>query len=162
VAIGSWLSEPAWAKNGIRKNRRGVLFLNDLSIPLPLDVGQRLTPIVGVDLNESEARASSGYGVTALGWNEFDFPAEERPGMDPMQALKGLLTGVLGADTIPLVAAELRMFKHAETPRDDLTAALAAVDVALMVFDPKHMSYDHAKANRLRDDIIALLERLDD
>jgi tetratricopeptide (TPR) repeat protein len=45
-------------------------------------------------------------------------------------------------------------------PRPPLTAALEAVDNALNVFDPVHMSYNHAKATRLRADIQAKLNAL--
>ena len=42
-----------------------------------------------------------------------------------------------------------------------LLAALEAVDGALEVFDPEHMSYNHTKATELRDQIRAALDDLD-
>ena len=47
-------------------------------------------------------------------------------------------------------------------PRPPLTAALEAVENALTVFDPEHMSYNHAKATRVRvrDHIQAKLDSL--
>jgi hypothetical protein len=45
-------------------------------------------------------------------------------------------------------------------PRPPLTAALEAVNNALTVYDPEHMSYYHAKATRLRDRIQAKLDAL--
>ncbi len=43
-------------------------------------------------------------------------------------------------------------------PARALTEALAAVDAALTVFDPDHMSYNHGTATRLRDDIRAAID----
>jgi tetratricopeptide (TPR) repeat protein len=45
-------------------------------------------------------------------------------------------------------------------PRPHLTAALEAVDNALTVFDPVHLSYNHAKATRVRDRIQAAHDAL--
>jgi len=50
----------------------------------------------------------------------------------------------------------------AADPRGDLTVALAAVDGALEIYDPEHMSYDHGTATRLRDLILADLDALPD
>ena len=44
----------------------------------------------------------------------------------------------------------------------DLLAALQAVEAALTIFDPEHLSYNHTKANRLREIILAALSALDD
>lgn len=45
-------------------------------------------------------------------------------------------------------------------PRPPLIAALEAVDLALTVFDPVHMSFNHAKAIRVRNIIQAKLDAL--
>ena len=45
-------------------------------------------------------------------------------------------------------------------PRPPLTAALEAVENALTIFDPEHMSYNHTTATELRDDIQAKLDAL--
>lgn len=45
-------------------------------------------------------------------------------------------------------------------PRPHLTAALEAVENALTIFDPVHMSYNHTKATELRDDIQVKLDLL--
>ncbi|WP_298857481.1 hypothetical protein [uncultured Sulfitobacter sp.] len=45
-------------------------------------------------------------------------------------------------------------------PLPHLTAALEAVDNALIIYDPEHMSYNHAKATDLRDDIQAKVDAL--
>lgn len=45
-------------------------------------------------------------------------------------------------------------------PRSPLNAALQAVENALTTFDPDHMSYNHTKATKLRDDIQAKLDAL--
>ena len=45
-------------------------------------------------------------------------------------------------------------------PAPHLRAALDHVEAALTVFDPDHMSYNHAKATRLRERILAALEAL--
>jgi hypothetical protein len=39
-----------------------------------------------------------------------------------------------------------------------LAEALDAVDGALEVYDPEHMSYNHTKATALRADIVAAME----
>ena len=49
-----------------------------------------------------------------------------------------------------------------EDPATDLQAALAAVDGALEVFKPQHMSYHHSGATRLRERILADLAALKD
>lgn len=46
-------------------------------------------------------------------------------------------------------------------PRPHLDAALTHVDNALRIFDPAHLSYNHAKASRLRADILNALSSLD-
>ena len=43
-------------------------------------------------------------------------------------------------------------------PRPPLTAALKAVENALTIYDPDHMSYYHAKATGVRDRIQAKLD----
>ena len=45
-------------------------------------------------------------------------------------------------------------------PGPHLTAALEAVENALTIFDPVHMSYNHTKATELRDDIQVKLDLL--
>ncbi len=61
-----------------------------------------------------------------------------------------------------IALAEEALAEHHTTsdPRPHLEAAWEAVTAALTVFDPVHMSYNHAKATRLRDDIAAKLEAL--
>ncbi|ABD54894.1 tetratricopeptide repeat protein [Jannaschia sp. CCS1] len=59
-----------------------------------------------------------------------------------------------------LAHAELARAEHDTTTdlRPHLQAALTHVDNALRIFDPVHMSYNHAKATALRDDILKALD----
>ena len=50
----------------------------------------------------------------------------------------------------------------AKDARADWAAALDAVNGALAVYDPEHMSYEHAKATRLREGILAEIDALPD
>ena len=61
-----------------------------------------------------------------------------------------------------LAIAEEAIANHDTTPdpRPHLEAALRHVEDALTVYDPEHMSYDHAKATRVRDRMRAALEAL--
>ena len=62
-----------------------------------------------------------------------------------------------------LAVAEYSHAVHLATadPRPHLDAALTYIDAALTVYDPDHMSYDHGRATRLRDRILALIAALD-
>ena len=59
-----------------------------------------------------------------------------------------------------LAEAKQALARHGGDTRAHLQAALAHVDGALEVFDPAHMSYNHGKASRLRDSILADLAAL--
>ncbi|MEM7471397.1 MAG: hypothetical protein AAF340_08595 [Pseudomonadota bacterium] len=61
-----------------------------------------------------------------------------------------------------IAIAERARANHAATsdPVPHLQSALEHVDAALEVFDPEHMSYNHAKASGLRAKILAELEAL--
>lgn len=63
-----------------------------------------------------------------------------------------------------LAYLELTRAQHDTTlnPRPHLLAALAHVEAALQIFDPVKMSYNHAKATELRDDLIARINALPD
>ncbi|MEM6939878.1 MAG: hypothetical protein AAF943_18080 [Pseudomonadota bacterium] len=61
-----------------------------------------------------------------------------------------------------LALAQVAIADHdtCTNPKPPLTAALEAVENALTVFDPEHLSYNYAKASRLRDEIRARLDAL--
>ncbi len=61
-----------------------------------------------------------------------------------------------------LAIAELEIAGRETTtdPRRHLEEALAHIDAALTVYDPEHMSYNHAKATELRDLILSRLKNL--
>ncbi|MBY4891784.1 hypothetical protein KUL25_03275 [Rhodobacteraceae bacterium N5(2021)] len=61
-----------------------------------------------------------------------------------------------------LAVAEVARAAHDTTPdpRPHLDAALIHVDNALRIYDPVHMSYDHARAARLRTEILKALDAL--
>jgi len=56
---------------------------------------------------------------------------------------------------IALTQRDLSRHDSCPDPHAALEAALVAVDDALTVYDPDHMSYDHGTATRLRDAILA-------
>ena len=47
-----------------------------------------------------------------------------------------------------------------DTPKPELQNALVAIDAALTVYDPEHMSYDYGTATELRKRILAKLDAL--
>ncbi|MEP5732446.1 MAG: hypothetical protein ABJL67_24110 [Sulfitobacter sp.] len=61
-----------------------------------------------------------------------------------------------------LAIAQLHIASHdsCENPARALTDALTAVDLALTVYDPVHLSYDHGTATRLRDAIQSTISGL--
>lgn len=61
-----------------------------------------------------------------------------------------------------LAHAEKSLAEHPATdaPKPHLVSALTHVDDALTIFDPDHMSHNHAKASRLREAILAALDAL--
>lgn len=61
-----------------------------------------------------------------------------------------------------IALAEVAQAQHdsCADPLPHWRAALAAVNNALRVFDPEHTSFDHAKASKLRDDLLAELRDL--
>ncbi|MEO9514154.1 MAG: tetratricopeptide repeat protein [Paracoccaceae bacterium] len=65
-----------------------------------------------------------------------------------------------GNITIALKDRALR--SDAKDKGTDLAAALNAVDLALEVFDPEHMSYDHSRATDLRQQILSDIDALSD
>ena len=68
----------------------------------------------------------------------------------------------MGHDPKNIAIAQQAIATHATctNPRPPLTAALAAAEAALTVYDPVHLSYYHAKATALRDGIQAQLNTL--
>ena len=58
-----------------------------------------------------------------------------------------------------IASAELARANHNSCADSQaaLNRALSAVNAALTVYDPEHMSYDHGTATRLRDRILARL-----
>ena len=65
-------------------------------------------------------------------------------------------------ENIAIALLERSERPETDAPREDLRAALEAVDGALEVFDPEHMSYNHKKATELRAEIQAALDALAD
>ncbi|MEW9919089.1 hypothetical protein AB2B41_05720 [Marimonas sp. MJW-29] len=63
-------------------------------------------------------------------------------------------------ENIAIAQLEISEQDSCTDPAAALDAAVIAVDAALTVYDPDHMSYDHAKATRLRDEILAARDAL--
>lgn len=89
----------------------GVLQVGDQFVPLQLNVSRYLSMILSV---RSFNPPDGAFGSDALGWFEVGFGGEVPTKLHPMQALKGLVTGVLGPESIGVVAAELRRRKHSD------------------------------------------------
>lgn len=92
--------------------RTSVLQLDDLFIPLALGISWNLSLIVSVLISAPQRNGPSSNGPHAIGWHEVGFGPPQVSRVTPMLALKGLLEGNLGADTIAPIAAELRRAKH--------------------------------------------------
>jgi len=92
----------------------GVLQVEDLFVPLPLGISYNLTFIAKIALFSPEKGEPDASGPDVIGWREVGFGELPTPGISPMQALKGLLNGYLGADTIAPIAASLRGVKHVD------------------------------------------------
>lgn len=93
----------------------GILRIGDSTTPLQLH--RDLTCILSFDLIDRDLAAGEDVGVQALGWYDVSREHDSKHDPDrlgPMQALKGLMTGVLGANLVGLVAARLRRVKHAD------------------------------------------------
>ena len=61
-----------------------------------------------------------------------------------------------------IAVAHCEMSEHGscDTPKPELQNALAAIDAALTVYDPEHMSYDYGTATEFRKRILAKLDAL--
>ena len=61
-----------------------------------------------------------------------------------------------------IAVAHYQISEHdsCDTPKPELQNALAAIDAALTVFDPVHMSYNFEKATKFRKRILAKLDAL--
>ncbi|MEO1138459.1 MAG: hypothetical protein AAFW87_03285 [Pseudomonadota bacterium] len=136
--------------------RSGVLQIDDIYVPLALGISWNLTLIANVFVDNPGPADASGAHV--LGWHEVGMgnPPSSMP--SPMQILKGMLNGYLGADAIAPMAARLRMMKHSD-PLFGIVAAYLyhrAGDVASI----QRMCYFYAEYGQAVPFDIALLARL--
>ena len=92
--------------------RTGVLQINDIFVPLGLGVSWSLTLIANVLVMDAKEQDSNGAHV--IGWHEVGFGDQQIKAVSPMQVLKGMLNGYLGADAIAPIAAEMRLMKHSD------------------------------------------------
>ena len=63
-------------------------------------------------------------------------------------------------ENIAVAHCEISEHDSCDTPKPELQKALAAIDAALTVFDPVHMSYNFQKATKFRKRILAKLDAL--
>ncbi len=64
-------------------------------------------------------------------------------------------------ENLALAEEAIADHKATENPHPHLQTALNYVDASLTIFDPDHMSFNHAKATRVRDRILAKIAALD-
>lgn len=94
-------------RNARWQKQPAVLQAGDLWMPLQCDTGEALNLVLYVDELDTQAP-----GITALGWHPpYDVDYVD---LDPIQAIKGLLTGAIGPSMIPELAANLRQMKHVD------------------------------------------------
>jgi len=63
-------------------------------------------------------------------------------------------------ENIAVAHCEISENDSCDTPKPELQNALVAIDAALTVYDPEHMSYDYGTATELRKRILAKLDAL--
>ena len=87
-----------------------LLSIGRLHIPLEL---QSHPQTIVLSLSLKQPYDGNARGVDALGWNA-EYSRNEGTAYRPMEVLKGLMTGVLTADLVQPLAAQLRQFKHSD------------------------------------------------
>lgn len=134
----------------------GILQVDDVYIPLALGISWNLSLIANVRIIDPSDSDISGAHV--IGWHETGLGDIDRPAISPMQALKGLLNGYLGADAIAPIADELRQYKHFDPLFGIVSAYL--YDRAGDIDAIRRLGYFYARYGQAIPIDIALLARL--
>lgn len=110
---GTFFGFDVW-KDMTEMHPAGVLQVGDFFAPMQLGVSRYLSMLVSFQVPDSGSSSPRSFGLDALGWHEVGFSDEPLVKVHPMQALKGLMTGALGPESIGLIAAEMRLRKHSD------------------------------------------------
>jgi hypothetical protein len=140
----------------VQPQRAAVLQVEDLYVPLGLGVSDKLSLIVNLfAVNDAPYHVD---GAHVVGWRHADSNPTDTAAIDPMLALKGMLDGILGADTVAPIAASMRAMKHA----DPLFGIVAAYlyDRAGDIASIRRTCYYYRQVNQAIPIDIALLARL--